>query len=105
MPIYKPGDVVYASFPFQDTRDTKPRPAVIIEVFPDSSFSCMITGTDLRGRNKGIWVEKDSEAGKLMGLGKDSFINAERTETISNSMIFNIMGFCPLLEDLEDLIG
>ncbi|BDS12745.1 hypothetical protein [Aureispira anguillae] len=104
MPKYEPGDVVFASFPFEDSRATKGRPVVIIEVFPDASFTCMITGTDKRGTHKGIWVEKDSEAGQQMSLLKDSFINAERTVEIKNYMIHGIIGYCPLMDELEDLV-
>ncbi len=105
MPQYSPGDVVLAAFPFEDTSDTKPRPVVIIEAYPDASYSCMITGTNRSHLDKGFWILKDSDDGKAMKLKKDSFVNANRCTEIKNCMIFKKMGECPFIEKLERLIN
>lgn len=108
MAKYQPGQVVFAAFPFEeDSSKTKNRPVVIVEVFPDSTFSCMITGTDRSAYGKGIKVLKDSKEAKAMKLKKDSFINTERTATIKNHMIIFPLGMCPpsLLQDIEDSIN
>jgi len=107
MAKYQPGQVVFAFFPFEETNETKKRPVVIVEVFPDSTFSCMITGTDKSAYCKGIRILKDSKEAKAMKLKKDSFINTERATTLNNNMILFPMGMCPplLLEEIEESIA
>lgn len=107
MPKFKRGDVALAYLRFEeDSSQTKLRPVVIIEVYSDSCFSCMVTTNDRSGTKKGFWVEKDSEDAKKMGLDFSSFINAERTETIENIMFLDkpAIGKCPFIDELEDMI-
>lgn len=104
MSKYQAGDVILAYFPFEDKLETKLRPAVIIDAYDDSSFTCMITGTDKSSTNRGIWVEKESDEGKEMRLQKDSFIDAERTEVLKHIMIKGIIGYCPYIDELQEML-
>jgi mRNA-degrading endonuclease toxin of MazEF toxin-antitoxin module len=104
MPKYKRGDVVLAAFFYQESRETKRRPVVILEAYNDFSYTCMITGTDGRTNKKGLWVTKDSKEGIEMNLEKDSFISAERTQELNNIMLIKYMGYCPLIDELEELL-
>ncbi|MFK7798358.1 MAG: hypothetical protein AB8E82_12975 [Aureispira sp.] len=106
MSKFQSGDVVLAYFPFEDKIETKPRPVVIIEVYDDSSFTCMITGTDRSDECRGFWVEKDSKEGRAMRLRKDSFINADRTAELKHYMIVGSgpMGYCPYIKELENML-
>jgi hypothetical protein len=104
MSKYQVGDVVLASFPFEDSTDTKARPVVIIEILEDQSFVCMVTGTDKSSIHRGFMVKQDSPEGKEMRLKKDSFIDADRTATIKNYMIFGRLGYCPYIKELEKML-
>lgn len=104
MSKYQVGDVVLASFPFEDKRDAKVRPVVIIERLEDQSFVCMVTGTDKSSIHRGFMVEQDSPEGKEMRLKKDSFIDADRTAIIKNHMIYGRLGHCPYIEELEKML-
>ena len=104
MSKYQVGDVVFASFPFEEKKETKGRPVVIVEVLEDESFVCMVTGTDKSHIHRGIVVKKDSPEGKEMRLRKDSFIDADRTAIIKNYMIHGFWGYCPYIKELEEML-
>ena len=104
MPKYERGDVVLVAFKFQETSETKKRPAVVIESYHDSCLICQITSRDRRGERRGFWVAKESSDGEKMGIEMDSFINADVTQEVSFLMIFKTIGFCPFIDKLEEMI-
>lgn len=104
MSNYARGNVVLVHFPYKEGGTTKLRPAVVIEGFPDESYICQITSKNRSDQFKGFWIEKDSSEGVLMGIKTDSFINVETTTTIKNIMIETVIGNCPFIDEIDDLI-
>ena len=91
MSRYNSGDVVLVQFPYREDRTRfKKRPAIIIREDTQGEYLiCQITGTDRRGKNKGYWIEADSEDGKQMKLQKDSFVNADMTTIVDVNFYIN----------------
>ncbi len=107
MAYYNRGDVVWAIVAWENDDGSyswKERPVIIYDVIGEDYYHIMITGTDRRKTNVGIWVEKDSYEGKIMHLTKDSFINLSNgIIKVQRSDIRKLMGFCPekILERID----
>lgn len=108
MPRYAPGDVVLVYFPWETedgTLDYKKRPAVVRSFEGDSDrLLIQITSTNRSDKLPGIWVTKDSKEGEQMGILSDSFINVGTQRVISLRDIDRLIGFCPYMEEIEQLI-
>lgn len=80
MSIYQPGDVVIVTFTYTEEGKLvgKKRPGVILKEGKTLMFAIIqVTTKNRSDTNRGLWIEKNSERGKLMNLRADSFINLE----------------------------
>lgn len=93
--LYSPGDVVLLPFPYEeDPSKFKYRPALIIDINDGIKLATLkITGTNKISQKKGMWVEKDSKRGMLMGLTKDSFIDCSRIVKVDEFEITQMIGY------------
>jgi len=100
----KPGDIFLVPVPFQDDIfSSKHRPAVILRDEGNGFFlMAPITGTNLTGKQVGIWIIKTSSEGVAMKLQKDSFILLEkgRLQKFPSYALSQYWGHCPCLEEL-----
>lgn len=101
--LYERGDVVWCYLIFEDRRETKPRPVVILEAYSDSYLVCKITGTDYSQQRKGRWISSNMAEYRTMGLTKDSFIDFERQAEMSYTMFNGKIGECPFVDEIEIL--
>ncbi|AFC23841.1 hypothetical protein [Saprospira grandis] len=108
---FEVGDVVICAVFYEERLETKRRPVVIVEKYNDSSYAVKVTSTNIPrkfpGKYKGRWIEEGSEAYKMMGLRKASFVYHQNSgaTTISNVMFTHVIGRYPYIEELlQDLI-
>ncbi|GAA0890369.1 hypothetical protein GCM10009122_00470 [Fulvivirga kasyanovii] len=105
---YQAGDVVTVYFPWRDEDGSivmKERPAVVYEVDTvENRVLIQITSKNRSDKLPGIWVLKDSDAGKKMRLKKDSFINVSQMVNLNMRFIKRLIGFCPLMEKIQEII-
>ncbi|EJF52470.1 hypothetical protein SapgrDRAFT_0727 [Saprospira grandis DSM 2844] len=105
---FEVGDVVICAVFYEERLETKRRPVVIVEKYNDSSYAVKVTSTNIPrkfpGKYKGRWIEEGSEAYKMMGLRKASFVFHERGFTVGSYMFENKIGVYPYIDELsEDL--
>lgn len=101
--MYKVGDVVLVEYPFSEIKESKKRPAIILDVIIRQEYTiCQITHIDRKLKNNGHWVEKDTDQGKKMGILTDSFINLDNVIDIKAYQIYCKIGECPLIDTILD---
>jgi len=105
-PQYLRGFVVNVFFPYTEIVDGKTRPGIILEKCGDNEYTIMyVTKTDLRGKCKGKWIEKNSKEGKEMKLTHDSFVNYERIKDLKTIFIDSYRGRCSFIDEIEAELG
>jgi len=106
MTIYKRGNVILVRFPNSDLITYKKRPALIIQdenvdTGLNQRLMAMITSNLVRTGETRVVVQKDSPAGKAMGLITDSVIVADNIATIREREIDKILGQCPCMPEVD----
>jgi hypothetical protein len=98
----EPGDIFYIPHPYeQNPLQSKSRPVVVLRDEHDGHYLIApITGTNHTGWKKGIWILKDSEDGKKMGLTKDSFIVVDKKFKWPSFGFSQYFGHCHLVDEL-----
>jgi len=97
-----PGDMYYIPIPYKDDFfESKKRPVVVLRDEGNGLFLVApVTGTNHTGYKKGIWLLKDSDDGKKMGLDKDSFIVVGESLKWPSFGLMDYWGHCHLVEEL-----
>ena len=105
-PQYLRGWVVNVFFPYDDIADGKTRPGIVIEKCGDSEYTIMyITKTNLRGKCRGKWIDKNSKEGKEMKLSENSFVNYERVKDLKAIFIDSYRGICSFIDEIDAELG
>lgn len=108
MPRYDVGAVVLVHFPYKDHDghiQVKPRPGIIYRLDGDRErVIIQITTTNRSNELPGIWVPKDSDKGKKMGILKDSFINVGTQLCLKFEDIIRVIGYCPLMNEIDRIV-
>ena len=79
---YKPGEIVEASFPYEDSEEEKIRPVLVIKDYGEEMLVMKITS-----QHKGREWDIEIPAGGFSGLTKASVIQADRCVKISKSKL------------------
>ena len=79
---YRPGEIVEASFPYEDSEEEKVRPVLVIKDYGEEMLVMKITSQH-KGRKWNIEIP----AGGFSGLTKASVIQADRCVKISKSKL------------------
>lgn len=97
-----PGDIYCIPFPFKDDFfQSKSRPVVVLRDEGNGIFLIApITGTNHTGYRNGLWIFKDSEDGKKIGLTKDSFIVVDKSFKWPSFGFTEYWGHCHLVKEL-----
>ena len=109
MARYERGDVLTVHYVYFDNKlgklVDKPRPVVVYEESShDERLVIQITKKDRSDKLPGIWVEKNSDAGRKMGLKMDSFINVTETVEITFDDVIETIGRCPFMDQIDKLL-
>ena len=92
------GDVILVRFPNSDLKTYKKRPALVVQADIDTGFSqkiiAMITSNISRSGPTRVFVEKDSDLGKHMGIIGDSVVVADNLATVLEREIDKVIGNC-----------
>ena len=86
MKRYDSGTVIEVIFPFEDTNESKIRPALVIKDEGDELVVLKITSKH-KGRQWDIEIPKDD----FNGLSMDSVIQADRVERLKKSKLVDII--------------
>jgi hypothetical protein len=97
-----PGDMFLIPFPLKDNIfESKARPVVVLR---DEGNGCFliapVTGTNLTGKKRGLWISKDSPAGIKMKLQKDSFVVVDHCIKWPSFGLHDYWGHCPCVDEL-----
>lgn len=100
---YNIGDVVLVHYPYkEDPSITKLRPAVIVDITETPILLFVqITSTNRSDTNDGRWIVSTSNAGKMMGLRKDSFLNYGNFLKLDFQFIYRKIGTCPYIDEIK----
>lgn len=103
---YKRGDVVLLLFPHSDLLSAKRRPALIVQsdkIQTDlpQKIVAMITSNLQRVGPTRIQVKARTETAKTMGIKIDSVIVCDNLATVLNSQIYEVIGSCPIMQEIE----
>ena len=82
------------------------RAGLILKELPNNEFAiAKVTKTDRRGKNPGIWIERNSMEGRNMKLKYDSFIQLDRIVVVQQYGIRRLFGACSqvLLETIKEV--
>ena len=102
----KRGDVVLLLFPHSDLLTAKRRPALIvqsdkIETSLPQKIAVMITSNLQRVGPTRVKIEAKSEAAKAMGIKIDSVVVCDNLATVLSSQIYEVVGRCPIMPEIE----
>lgn len=93
---YRRGDVVLVLFPDSNLRTAKRRPALVIQAveteLPQTIISMISSNMRRAGHPSRIYVPKESETGRLLGLLTDSVIMTDNLATVHHSEIECVIG-------------
>lgn len=106
------GDVVIVDFPFTDTRQSKVRPALIVQNDGDNqrirkTIIALITGNLRRGGEPShLFVDPNNADGVSSGLSFPSLVSCNNLFTIEQDNIRQVIGHLSdaLLEKLNDCL-
>ena len=106
MTIYRRGAVLLVRFPNSDLVTYKKRPALVvqdeqIETGLTQRLVAMITSNLVRTGETRVLIQKDSSAGRAMGLITDSVIMADNLATVHEREIDKVLGYCPRMADVD----
>ena len=109
MTSYKRGDVLLLRFPYTDLVRFKQRPAVGvqadgIEQEEPTLLVAQVTSQQWRKGASRVPVAKDSQAGRDMGILKDSFIIADKISTVTPDVVERQLGACSNMADVDDAL-
>lgn len=103
---YKRGDVVLVRYPNSDLITYKKRPALVIQAddvetgLPQKLVALITTNLNRSGETR-VYVQKESEQGRQMGLIHDSVIVTDNLATVRSHMIDKAIGQCTSMEPVE----
>ena len=83
---YKPGEIVEASFPYEDSAEEKVRPVLVLRDYGEEMLVMKITS-----KHKGREWDIEIPASSFNGLTKASVIQADRCEKIPKSKLSTII--------------
>ncbi len=104
------GDVIEVAAPAGvdkfGTMRYKPRPVIVLQnVNRDSNIISVYCTTQNNGDDKhNIFVEKDSEHGKKMGLSADTYIRPSTILNLPIESFKRFLGKCPLMDDINKIM-
>ncbi len=109
MTSYKRGDVLLVIFPFSDLVQYKKRPAVVvqadgIEQDEPTLLVAQITSQQWRQGASRVPVALDSQAGRDMGILRDSVIVADKINTVSPEVVLKQIGACPIMTAVDEAL-
>jgi mRNA-degrading endonuclease toxin of MazEF toxin-antitoxin module len=99
--MYIRGDVVLVRFQYDDSDESKVRPALVLDTIDSNSKTCKITSVNNSRKMAGRWIEKDSEVGNCMGITVDSFISVGDKYMVRTSTIIKKIGYCPIVDEID----
>ena len=83
---YNPGEIVEASFPYEDSEEEKVRPVLVLKDYGEEMLVMKITS-----KHKGREWDIEIPAGNFSGLTKASVIQTDRCKKISKSKLSTII--------------
>ena len=86
MKKYSPGEIVEASFPYEESAEEKVRPVLVLKDYGDEMLVIKITS-----KHKGRKWDIEIPAGSFSGLTKPSVIQVDRCGKISKSKLSAII--------------
>jgi mRNA interferase MazF len=106
MPSLQRGDVIVVNFPNADLATFKRRPALVIQSNElhseyDDWIVAMISTRPRRTGPTTLLVERDSDAGRAMGLPADSLLVVHRITTVADFAVESKLGECPLMDEVD----
>lgn len=106
MTSYKRGDVILVRFPNSDLVTYKKRPALVVQADDirtelPQKIVALITSNLRRTGETRVRVEKDSDAGKQMGLIFDSVVILDNLVTVGDLQVDRVIGSCPIMEQVD----
>ncbi len=99
------GDVVLVRFPYSDLSRFRKRPALVVqdesvETGLSQRLVCQITSNVSRTGITGVFVRKETPAGRTMGLRTDSMIVADNVATVLPRHIDRVIGRCTAMQEV-----
>jgi mRNA interferase MazF len=106
---FRRGDVLLVRFPNSDRLTYRKRPALVVQAddpFPGADrrlVACITSNLSRFGQTR-IPIEKNSAAGRNMGLLMDSVIVVDDLATIYDDEVDKVMGRCPVMAKVDDAL-